>query len=342
MGHNELQTQFKITFTTITHLPSVGSDHCPLLMEMTEKEEDYIKYFKFLNCWADQPKFLDTVKACWERIVEGDSMWRFHQKMKRLSNTLSHWSRREFGDIFTTVREYEEKVRTAEERLIHEHSDTNRTILHALNAEYIKFLKIEDSILKQKTQLYWFKEGDNNTKYFHSLIRGRRRKLFIHKLIGGDGEWIEGDDNIVEAACAHFQEIFTGENNLIDEDALECIPRMVTHEQNNKTSGQRINSDKSHFMVHNSAFNSTVDRIKRITGFKQREGPLTYLGCPLFVGRPRIIYFSDLINKVLCRITGWQTRLLSYGGRAILVKHVLQSLPIHLLLAVTPPGTVLK
>ncbi|KAG5580329.1 hypothetical protein H5410_050956 [Solanum commersonii] len=99
-----------------------------------------------------------------------------------------------------------------------------------------------------------------------------------------------------------------------------------------------INSDKSHFMVHTSAFNSTRDRIKRITGFKQREGPLTYLGCPLFVGRPRIIYFSDLINKVLCRVTGWQTRLLSYGGRAILVKHVLQSLPIHLLSAVTPPG----
>ncbi|KAG5585843.1 hypothetical protein H5410_046277 [Solanum commersonii] len=73
-----------------------------------------------------------------------------------------------------------------------------------------------------------------------------------------------------------------------------------------------------------------------------KDDPLTYLGCPLFVGRPRIIYFSDLINKVLCKITGWQTRLLSYGGRAILVKHVLQSLPIHLLSVVTPHVTVLK
>ncbi|KAG5613697.1 hypothetical protein H5410_013521 [Solanum commersonii] len=45
-------------------------DHAPY-MEMTEKEEDYIKYFKFLNCWADQPKFLDTVKASWERTVGG-------------------------------------------------------------------------------------------------------------------------------------------------------------------------------------------------------------------------------------------------------------------------------
>ncbi|KAG5599273.1 hypothetical protein H5410_030643 [Solanum commersonii] len=176
---------------------------------MTAREEDHIKYFKFLNCWVDQPKFLDIVKAFWDRTVEGNNMWRFHQKLKRLSNTLSHC-------------EYEERVRTAEEKLIQEHSDTNRSILHELNVEYIIFLKIEDSIFKQKTQLQWFKEGDRNTKYFHSLIRGRRRKLFIHKLIGGDGEWIEGYDLIAEAACDHFQEIFTGENKLINEGALEA------------------------------------------------------------------------------------------------------------------------
>ncbi|KAG5568616.1 hypothetical protein H5410_064367 [Solanum commersonii] len=50
--------------TTITHFPSVGSDHCPLLMEMSAREDDHIKYFKFLNCWIDQPNFLDIVKAC--------------------------------------------------------------------------------------------------------------------------------------------------------------------------------------------------------------------------------------------------------------------------------------
>jgi len=109
-----------------------------------------------------------------------------------------------------------------------------------------------------------------------------------------------------------------------------------------ETSSQLINIDKTHFMLHPNAFNSTRDRIRRITGFRQKEGPLTYLGCPLFIGRPRIIYFSDLINKVLCRITGWQTKLLSNGGRTILIKHVLQSLPIHLLSAVTTPITVLK
>ncbi|KAG5599222.1 hypothetical protein H5410_030592 [Solanum commersonii] len=91
-----------------------------------------------------------------------------------------------------------------------------------------------------------------------------------------------------------------------------------------------VNKDKSHFLVHSNAFNITKDMIKRITVFKQKEGPITYLGFPLYIGRPRIIYFSDLINKVVNRITGWKAKILSYGGRNIFVKHVLHSLPIHL------------
>nr|XP_010319955.1 uncharacterized protein LOC104647080 [Solanum lycopersicum] len=117
---------------------------------------------------------------------------------------------------------------------------------------------------------------------------------------------------------------------------------MKTLKDYNETSGQLINEDKSHFMLHSNAFTSTRDRIKRITVFKQRQGPLTYLGCPLFVGRPWIVYFSDLVNKVVCRIIGWQTKQLSYGGKEVLTKHVLQAIPIHLLSAVTPPASVLK
>ncbi|KAG5585870.1 hypothetical protein H5410_046304 [Solanum commersonii] len=138
----------KMPQTTITHLSSIGSDHCPLLLEMVAREEEHTKYFKFLNCWAEHPNFLDMVKSCWEREVEGNSMWRFHQKLKRLSNTLTTWSRREFGDILMKVREYKEKVRTAEEKLIQEQTNSNRAALHELNAEYINFLKLEDSILK--------------------------------------------------------------------------------------------------------------------------------------------------------------------------------------------------
>lgn len=66
--------------TTNTHLPTVGSDHCHLLMEMTTKTDNIFKYFRFLNCWVNQPDFIEVVQNCWNIPVQGNAMWIFHQK----------------------------------------------------------------------------------------------------------------------------------------------------------------------------------------------------------------------------------------------------------------------
>ncbi|WMV32827.1 hypothetical protein MTR67_026212 [Solanum verrucosum] len=154
----------------------------------------------------------ETVQQCWEKRVTGNPMWRLHQKMKRVSATLSNWSKREYGDIFTKVREFEETIRQSEEELMNNNTEALRQTLHQMNATYIRYLKMEESILKQKTQLQWFKEGDANTKYFHALMRG--------------------DEQIAQAACDYYQQIFTGQNDRIDGRILQHIPTLVTPIQN--------------------------------------------------------------------------------------------------------------
>ncbi|XP_015162434.1 uncharacterized protein [Solanum tuberosum] len=391
--------------TTVEHLPSVGSDHSPLLMEM----------------------------------VNGNPMWKWHQKMKNLIPTLSVWSKKEYGDIYAKVKEHEHLIKVAEE------------------------------------ELQWFKEGDANTKYFHALMRGRRRRLLIHKICNNEGEWIQGDNNIANAACDHFQKIFTGQENRIDERILQYLPTLVTPEHNRSlqeipsmeelrhvvfsmnpnsapgpdgmggkfyqvcweiikedllsaiqvffngqtmpkfmshaclillpkvdqpniaenimlaqeittgikkpkegdnviikldmtkaydrvswsytclvlrkmgfgevfidmvwrimsnncskhsiqlimdtlteyegTSDQLINKNKSHFMVPANTPQDIIQQIKEGTGFTQKDSPISYLGCPLYIGRQRIIYYSQLVDKVIRRISGCQSRLLRVGGR---------------------------
>ena len=71
--------------------------------------------------------------------------------------------------------------------------------------------------------------------------------------------------------------------------SLKLIMQTLRTYENN--FGQLINSAKSHLMVHQNVFDTTKESIKRITRFKQRQGITNYLGCPLFVGRPRISYF---------------------------------------------------
>lgn len=48
------------------------------------------------------------------------------------------------------------------------------------------------------------------------------------------------------------------------------------------------------------------------------------------------------MRKVARRILSWQNRFLSLGGRIILIKHVLQSMPIYLLTALTPLSGVIR
>lgn len=107
-------------------------------------------------------------------------------------------------------------------------------------------------------------------------------------------------------------------------------------------SDQLINRDKIHFMIPGETPQDTIDRIRDTTGFNEKESPITYLGCPLYIGKQRVIYFSDIVDKIVRRISGWQSRILSYGGKVTFLKYVLQSLPIHTLAAILPPKTTLK
>ncbi|XP_060202505.1 uncharacterized protein LOC132630945 [Lycium barbarum] len=109
-----------------------------------------------------------------------------------------------------------------------------------------------------------------------------------------------------------------------------------------KASGQLVNTDKSCYYIHHKVLARVNRRIKRHTKMRNRSFPFTYLGCPVFYGRRKLIYYEDLIKKVMKRILSWQNRLLSFGGRYVLINHVLQTMPVYLLSAMNPSSGVIK
>ena len=117
---------------------------------------------------------------------------------------------------------------------------------------------------------------------------------------------------------------------------------MKTIEEYEGVSGQQVNKYKSFFMVTSNTNHVIIDNIERATGFDRKESPINYLGCPLYIGRQRIINYSGVVEKVIKRVLGWQAKILNFGGKATLVKHVLQSIPVHTLAAISPPKTTLK
>lgn len=52
-------------------------------------------------------------------------------------------------------------------------------------------------------------------------------------------------------------------------------------------------------------------------------------------------YFANMATKVLNKARSWQGNMLSAGGRAIIIKHILQSQTLHIMAALAPPKTIM-
>ncbi|XP_049371945.1 uncharacterized protein LOC125836786 [Solanum verrucosum] len=117
---------------------------------------------------------------------------------------------------------------------------------------------------------------------------------------------------------------------------------LTTYEQ---VSNQLINRDKSHFMLHVDSPQGIAEMLKEEAGFRQKDNPINYLGCPLYIGGQRIIYYSHLVDKIAKRISGWQATMLNFGGRLTIVKHVSTPFPFTpwlLFPLLKPPFTISK
>ena len=102
-------------------------------------------------------------------------------------------------------------------------------------------------------------------------------------------------------------------------------------------SDQRVNRQKRCFLVHSQLPAQRTALIGQVIRFQRRVLPIRYLGCPLYVGRRKKVYFVDIYNAVAARILSWRKQILSPGGRMVLIKNVLSLMPIHLLAASSPP-----
>ena len=68
---------------------------------------------------------------------------------------------------------------------------------------------------------------------------------------------------------------------------------------------------------------------------------MKYLRIPLVHGKLGVTVFDGLLAKFHARLFHWSSKLLSMGGKIILLRHVLGSLPLYMLQVICPPKSVL-
>nr|XP_009796280.1 PREDICTED: uncharacterized protein LOC104242863 [Nicotiana sylvestris] len=125
-----------------------------------------------------------------------------------------------------------------------------------------------------------------------------------------------------------------------DETSLMLIMQVLKAYE--AASGQLVNKTKSAVYLHHLTDMEMASKVERITGIHRDDFPIIYLGCPIFYARRKLEFYQPLMTKVMDKLQSWQGKLLSVGGKAVLISHVLQSMPMHLLSAVNPPKYVIN
>ncbi|XP_043689263.1 uncharacterized protein LOC122640174 [Telopea speciosissima] len=323
--------------------------------------------------WLLHPGFIDFVKGIWEEPVAGSPLLVLFLKLKRLRGTLRKWNREVFGNVHQQVKDAEDcvcRIEVAYDQSPNEGAkeelEEDRKILEGV-------LLQEEIFWKQKSRVSWLKEGDRNIKFFHSMVNIRRRQARVDKIKGADGEWICDPEGVqaeaiivsrlvgllsplveaeqgafVKGRCIHdnisiVQEVAQDLNRKTRRgNVILKLDMAKAYDRYEGFSRQLVNRQKSCFVLGRKASLARAHMIGVVTGFPRKTLPITYLGAPLYAGRLKICFFDDMVGKIRNKVAGWKGKLLSTGGRVTLLKHVLSSIPIHVLATLIPPKAVIR
>ncbi|KAK3229884.1 hypothetical protein Dsin_001765 [Dipteronia sinensis] len=94
-------------------------------------------------------------------------------------------------------------------------------------------------------------------------------------------------------------------------------------------SGQLVNWGKSSIYFRSSVFPSRIGRLQSLVGMQIGQLPFSYLGVPLFQGKPNKSVLQPITDKILSKFAKWKGKALSLAGRATLIKSVITGSFVH-------------
>ncbi|KAM1060262.1 hypothetical protein TB1_024191 [Malus domestica] len=191
-------------------LARVTSDHCPIELD-TSKVTWGPGPFRFENSWLQHPDFRNNLKEWWlSAIVEGWEGYKFSSKLKIIKKKLQSWSKEVFGDTERNLKEAHAKLEEIDFKEGREGLDPDLK----RKREETRFL-VEDLAWKeevkwrQRSKVEWAKDGDGNTRFFHKVASGRRKRNFIERLETEDGRMVEGVEEIENEIIHFFKSLFS-------------------------------------------------------------------------------------------------------------------------------------
>lgn len=101
-------------------------------------------------------------------------------------------------------------------------------------------------------------------------------------------------------------------------------------------SGLKIKFNKSMLTCVNIP-QTWLSEAASVLNFRTGTLPFIYLGLPIGGDSRKLSFWNPLIDRIRARLSVWSNKFLSFGGRLVLLKFVLSSLPVYFLSFIKDP-----
>jgi len=68
-----------------------------------------------------------------------------------------------------------------------------------------------------------------------------------------------------------------------------------------------------------------------VMNFRRGTIPFVYLGLPIDGDSRKLRFWKPIVDRIVARLSSWNSKFLSFGGRLVLLKSVMSSLPVYFL-----------
>ncbi|KAJ3690445.1 hypothetical protein LUZ61_019609 [Rhynchospora tenuis] len=193
---------------TLQALPTIVSDHCPLLLKCTgfptQKKSNKIEKY-----WFSHKDFASISSTIWNPTQQSlDPIHDFTSKLAAFHSELGRWNKEVFKRPNLTLQ-------NAKTLIVLLDAVEERRPLAPL--EFLLRIKLREKAFEianvlelrwhQRARSRWLSSGDQNTRYFHAIASAKRKNKSVSTLIV-DGRATENPAQIEQAFSSFYKNLF--------------------------------------------------------------------------------------------------------------------------------------
>nr|KYP46237.1 Transposon TX1 uncharacterized [Cajanus cajan] len=224
------------------------SDHSPILLKLSMQITLRTRRsFRFENAWLDEPDLTPLVEASWHRGHFPDIL----DRLKFCSKDMDEWGRQ----LRLRFRAPIDACRRQLLELREQHDANSVSAFSKAQERLSTLLAKEEAFWKQRAKVYWLKDGDKNTKFFHAMASERKKKNLIQRLTKPDGTIAIAQQDLCQVAQNYFNDLFEAQQSDIAQVIDHISPKITAADNDSllqpfcisefKTALFSMHSDKS-------------------------------------------------------------------------------------------------